>query len=321
MKRLAPPAVLAFTLLLSSCATSPGVIAPVSGPAGEFALLDGGGQAYFLADVPAARPILDRAEFGGVSGSQARDLLDLTRVAAIGVYAASIPAPGSALLPAERRFHIAAWGAYPSSRAGFGMAFSPHWKKVKSPAGQKYWQSQREGLALYLNSRFALLSNIDPFTRSPEPVSPPDSLASLRPGAALAGWVRDPAIPLNSFMDRLGIPIQIPAEQLVFAVYPVPEPASVEPPAEARFTAALRLETPSAAQARGLASMFNTVRNFASRAAETAEGLTALALVLLAAPPEPDGNALILRTGPLTASQIAALFNVRALLSETIPVY
>jgi hypothetical protein len=314
---LLPPALLCVSLLLS-CATRPPVVEP--GPEGEFAALDGGGMAYFAVDIPAARPILDLALFEGIQGRQAAEILDMTDTAAGAVYAAAneedAPAGSPRQEPAERRYLIAARGKYPAGRAGFAFTFSPEWKKLKSPAGKRYWYSRREELALVLETRSALVSNTDPYPRSGA-VEIPGAFREFRENAALAGWLHSPSVPLNRFIAQLNIPIQIPADLLVFAVYPAEEGESMggkfmEGEEEKRlYTARVRLETQSPSQAKALASMFSMIRLFAA-----GEDLPPAIAALLANTPAVDGAALILSTGILEPEAIALLFNMFSVYSR-----
>ncbi|MDR2052322.1 MAG: hypothetical protein LBP80_02830 [Treponema sp.] len=312
---LLTPALLCVFSLLVSCATRPPAVEP--GPGGEFAVLDGGGLAYFAVDIPGARPILDLAQFEGIRGAQAAEILDLTYTAVGAVYAGEDgedapagPARKEADAPAARRYLIAAQGKYPAGRAGFAFTFSREWKKLKSPAGKPYWYSRREDLAVVLEARSALVSNADPHPRSAA-VEIPGSFPRFRDNAVLAGWLNSPSVPLNRFIAQLDIPIQIPADLLIFAVYPA-EGESVQGGEEKRlYTAGVRLETQSPSQAKALASMFGMVRLFAADA-----GLPPAIAALLANVPAVDGAALILSTGVLEPEPIALLFNMFSVYSK-----
>ena len=310
------PVLLCALSLFLSCATRPPVVEP--GPGGEFAALDGGGMAYFTVDVPGARPILDLAQFEGIRGRQAVEILDLTDTAVGAVYAPEggetapvVPARKEAG-PSSRRYLIAALGKYPAGRAGFAFTFSAEWKKLKSPAGKRYWYSRREDIALVLDARSALVSNADPYPRSAA-VEIPGAFPQFRDNAVLAGWLRSPAVPLNRFMAQLNIPIQIPADLLIFAVYPAEGESSIEEGEEEKrfYTAGVRLETQSPSQAKALASMLSLVRLFA---ADTP--LPPAMAALLTNLPEVDGTALILSTGALEPGAIALLFNMFSVYSN-----
>jgi hypothetical protein len=272
----------------------------------RIAVLDGGGMAYFAVDVPAARPILELAEFEGTSGKQMADILGMTDTAVGAVYAP--PAKEPAYAGEARRFLLAAWGKYPSGRAGFAFSVSSGWKQLKSQTGKRYWYSQKEELAVVLEARSALVSNADPYPRSGDVIIP-GSFRQFREGAVLAGWLNSPSVPLNRFIAQLNIPIQISAELLVFAVYPATG-ERIEGEEEKRlYSAAVRLETQSSSQAKGLAAMFSMLRLFAG-------GLPPAVAALLANPPAVDEAALILKTGTLEPEAIALLFNMFSVYSK-----
>jgi hypothetical protein len=292
-------------VLLASCATKPPAVEP--GSKEEFALLDGGGAAYFTVDIPGARPILELAAFEGINRGQAAGILDMTENAVGALYAGTDSGGAGDAVPAEtaRRYLVAARGEYPNIRAGFAFTFSPAWKKLRSPAGGSYWYSQKEGLALALGSWSALVSNADPHPRAAA-VEIPGSFRQLRTGAVLSGWLNSPEVPLNRFLAQLDIPIQIPADLLIFAVY------LAEGEEEKRlYTAKARLETQSPSQAKALASMLGLLRLLAGDA-----GLPPAIAAFLANAPAVDGAALILDTGILEPETIALLFSMVSVYSK-----
>ena len=163
--------VLLAALFFASCATVPRLVETKE----DFDLLDGGGRIYFVADVSVARPILDHAGFSGLFGADAAELLDRTSRASVALYD-SAPSgktgEGGDAASVSRRFHLAARGNYPASRAGIGLGLSTAWQKEKSRAGGTYWRSGA-GLALYLTARTALVSDADPLFRAAAPERPP----------------------------------------------------------------------------------------------------------------------------------------------------
>jgi hypothetical protein len=286
-------------------------------------------MAYFAVDIPGARPILDLAQFDGWRGGQMAEMLDLTGAAVGAVYAeegGEAPPAGLSLedaaggaLPSVRRYLIAARGNYPASRAGFAFTFSREWESRKSPAGKRFWYSRREELALVLDARSALVSNADPYPRSAA-VEIPGGFPRFRDNAVLAGWLRSPSVPLNRFLARLDIPIQIPADLLIFAVYPAEGEFAAAGFLEGEgggkeekrlYTAGIRLETQSPSQAKALASMFSMVQLFAAGA-----DLPPAIAALLVNMPAVDGAALILSTGVLEPESIALLFNMFSVYSK-----
>jgi hypothetical protein len=316
------PAALFAVLVLASCASAPRTRPAEEELGGEFAALDPGALVYLVVDVPAARPILDLVSFDGgmLRSGLPPAILDKTGIAAAAVYP-----PGTG-----RRFLLAAEGRFPSGRAGFSFAFSPSWKRTSSPVGKKYWRSAREGLSVFLDSRSARVSDGDPFARAGR-VIPPDSFGPLRRGAVLAGWIESAAAPINSFLEKLGIPLRIPAERALFGIYAVPpgeypaEPGfdssgsapsgSGEPPR--RYEAVLRIETSSPSQARGLIAMISLLRVFLDTGADIDPGSpAALVIALLSNPPVQEDSSLVLRSSGMDGENIALLFNLFSVYSN-----
>jgi hypothetical protein len=280
----------------------------VEDPDPGFALLPPGGLAYFVLDIPGSRPLPDLIFPGELRGASVSDLLDRTESAVAAVFEEA----------GERRFFLRAEGRYPSFWAGLSFIFDPAWKKVRSLRGERYWRSERDRLSVILGPREALVSDGDPYTAEPGPEAPA-ALAELRRGAVLAGWVPHTA----GYADRLlemmmggpsreALPLHIPAEQLVFGVYPSAAPGEAPDPL---FDLTLRVETPSASHARGLASMVSMLRLMAGGRGAGGSG-TLWEALLFAAPPVLDGNALILRAAGIKAGDIALLFNLFSLYSK-----
>ena len=301
---------LPFLLLLVSCATAPKAPLSIEGPEAELSLLPAGGKLYIWADTVKSRPLLDVLSFEGKSGKDVERILDLTKSAA----AVFFP-------DQERRFYIAASGNYPSGRANISFAFSKLWKKQKSTSGQSYWFSKTDNIALSLGSKLALVSNVDPYAGVPPQFSaemPPRGFYDFSSALVLSGWMINSAETINPFLELMGIPLQIPAEDFFFGV------------AEARldikpWELVFKIKTASASHARSLLSLFQVARLFVSRGAEpasTAPGGVALmgpmqaAAVLLANVPEQDGEYLTLRTASLNEGEIALLFNLFSLYSN-----
>jgi hypothetical protein len=203
---------------------------------------------------------------------------------------------------AGRRFFAAAKGSYPRFRAGLSFAFSPAWKKVRSETGPRYWRSARDRLSISLGSGRALVSDGDLFTQSPGTESP-GGFGELRPGAVLAGWTTSAAA-VNRFIESLAIPIQIPADRLIFGVY-----AAADDRGERTYEAVLRMETPSVSQARGLVSIFSMARMFiAGMDLDGFQG--SIVRALFANLPVREEADLIIHTGLMDEGEIALLFTM-----------
>ena len=281
-----------FLALLFSCASTPS--APETFYAGRsgFALMAEGADLYITADVQSSRPILDSLVLGGLKGSEIKSFLDMSDT----LTAAIFPFPG------ERYFCAAASGRFPSGRGGFFFSTSKDWEKRTSSSGMSYWYSPQSRLSISLTSRFACLSDADPFIPPPG-VQIPEALPALQRGSVLSGWVNNPAQALNRIIAAFEVPIEIPADRLLFAVYPADK-------RNEKYNAVLRFETPTPTQAAALVRIFMLAKlGLALTDFSENKDMKTLAEALFFQTPRQDGSALILTTGTMNGSGLALLFN------------
>ena len=304
-------------ILLASCASAPKISLPPESEGAELALLPAGGKVYVWADTVQGKPLLDVLSFDGKSSKDAAKVLDLTKTAAGVVFPEAQNKDGQG--GQERRFFLAAFGDYPRVKANFSLIFTKGWKKQKSPTGNSYWYSKDQGLALALGPDIALVSNSDPFEDFPKETIPAGFI-DFRRGMALAGWLPDSSEKINGFLDAMGLPVQIPAEDFFFGAARLPG----KDPSDAPWELIFRIRTESASQARSLLSFINMARLFLLRGIGQEEksgdgssmGPMEMAALLFANPPEQDKDALIFRTGPLGEDGIALLFTAFSLYSD-----
>ena len=315
--------------LFVSCASAPKASFSAGDESAELSLLPAGAKLYLWADTVQARPLLDALSFEGKSGKDAGRILDSTETAA-----AALLNDGQ-----DRRFFLAALGDYPRVRANFSLTFSKGWKKQKGSTGNSYWYSKNDNIALALGSNLALVSDTDPWVDFPKE-TPPETFREFRQATVLAGWMPNPSVALNGFLESLGVPLKIPAEELFFGVDRLPAalPAALpadkaaEADAQGNSSAAsgqweliLRIRTPSASQARSLLSLFSMARFFIQRGMAGGGGdmddllpmsPQEAAALLFANVPEQDGEYLTLRTAPMNEDRIALLFNTFSVYSK-----
>ena len=322
-------------LLLLSCASTPKAGAPLADGSPDFSILPPGANVYLWINVDQAKPLLEALPLAAAAGSDASRVMDMTDTAIAALYPED----------ASRRFFLAGWGDYPNIKAGVSMGFSRNWKKTKSETGKRYWYSKSSKLGVALSSSVAFVSDGDPFSPGSSADPAPGGYEEFRRSCVLSGWMEEPAVPLNRFMDELGIPIQIPAEDFFFGAVSVPAasaPAASEQAASASVPAAsgqaaaasaaaaakteawefrFKIRTQSAAQARSLLTLFTMARFFLGRGggttqdASSPEGTSAekkldLARQILANPPQLDGEFLSLKTGALDTGGMALLFSM-----------
>jgi hypothetical protein len=284
-------------LLFVSCASLPGIEDPA--PEDDFALLPPGASLYLYAEIAGARPILELLSIGGISGADIPEILDRTDSLTAAFYPEG----------AGRRFLAAGRGRYPVFRTGLSLSMSSAWKKRRSETGGRYWYSAGYKLAAAIGKERALLSDTDPLVSSPGSRSPA-GFEAFRGGAVLAGWLPDAAVPINAFFADREIPLQIPVQQIVFSVFPQGKNGEEE-----KYEITMRLETPSASHAQGLASIMTMMRLFMTAAFGPDDPLKVIADLFIRPPLREDAN-LILRSGPLGKRDLALLFNGFSLYSR-----
>ncbi|QQO08369.1 hypothetical protein [Breznakiella homolactica] len=290
--------------VLASCASNPKPVSFYKELPDVFAPLAPGASAYLYIDVPAARPILELADFGAISGLATKDALDMTETAAAALYP-----KGTA-----RRYMAVAQGKFPSFRSALSFTFSSSWKKNKSETGNAYWHSDAFGVSMALNKNTAYVSDGDPFIVPPGFESP-QRLRELQAGSAMAGLVEDAADPINSFFSALGISLKFPAERIFFGLYG--DPGNTGSSGFDLYSGLFYVETPTPSQARAFQSIFSLARAFLGSAAAWEDDPAAEAMAaLFTHPPELDGSSLIIRTGPMTAEGMALLFSMFSVYSE-----
>jgi hypothetical protein len=238
---------------------------------------------------------------------QSQEILNRTRSVAAALYPEGH----------ERRFQAAAWGNYPGFRGNMALSAGKDWKRHRSKTGGAYYHSAGEGLSAALTASRAFVSgagpenNTDPFTEGPGTEMPED-FAEFRRGAVLALWVDDPGPPADRFFETLGVPLRLPADRLFVSLFPYHGEGDAAETA-ARYEALIRIETPSASQARALFSLLNMARLYAPAMGEAGAAPAAL---FFANPPIQDGRNLSLKTAPLSGEEIALLFSLFSIYSD-----
>jgi hypothetical protein len=304
-------------LALSSCASTSPLAAAAEG---EFAYLAAGGLAYFYTDVRLSRPILNNVSIKGVDITQTGRFLDRVDFLSGAVYPNG--APQDMLLHAWRQK-----GNVPSASALF---LSAKWKKTASPTGGKYYHSDAYGLSVSTRGSHAFVSDADPLAFEPA-VAAPDGLTGLRWEAVMLGWLNKAGTPINRFLSAVGIPMRVPTDRILFGVYRSPAPDlavtvglnHAEPPrraagdGETLYELRLRVETENPNQAKALRALLAFIRVFTENPDNDVqpEYLETLR-PLLANSPSQDGSALAIHTEPMSAGEIALLFNRFAVYSQ-----
>jgi len=283
---------LAVTFL--SCQTSP-KIPDIS--LNEGLPLEPGAYVYLLAEKDAL-PVLSQFMFNNINNIQFQQMIDLTQFAVAAVYVTPNEETGAL----TSRYRLVAWGNYPASRARMALGSSKEWKKRRSQvAGADYWYSSLYGYTVAVTGGVALVATADkngyeppdPFSAAPG-TALPEGFATFREGSVLSCWLNNPGAAINQKLGEMGIPLEIPAEQIFVSLIPADEQ---------RYIAHLQIQVGGASQARGLTMVFSFARNF----------IPPPLSMLFANPPVQDGSNLNITTAPLSVPEIALLLKLFSL--------
>jgi hypothetical protein len=140
----------------------------------------------------------------------------------------------------------------------------------------------------------------------------------------MLGWLDRAGEPINNFLSLAGAPVRIPTNRILFGVHRFQESngeteedaGDEEPPFQAAgsgeplYELRLRVETQNANQARALTTLLALLRVLMENPESNLEAQYRETLrPLLANPPSQEGADLAILTDPMTAEEIALLFN------------
>jgi len=260
----------------------------------QYLPLEPGGYVYLIAEQDAL-PVLNQFMLNNIDNKQFQQMVDQTSLAAAAVY-----------MTPQLQYRLIAWGSYPASRAKMAFGSSKEWKKQRSAvSGADYWHSAQSGYSVAITNKMALvaINAADPFSAAPGTVVP-EGFTAFREGSILACWLSSPGSAINQKLGEMGIPIELPAEQLFISLFPGDD---------RHYEARLQIQVENASQARALAAMFVLVRNFIPPQAGTNNPASLMSSILFANPPEQDGKNLNITTAPLSAQEIALLLKMFAI--------
>ncbi|MDR2659257.1 MAG: hypothetical protein LBC27_04630 [Spirochaetaceae bacterium] len=279
-------------LLFSACATSKGaqdgvVIHNI------FADMPPGALLYARIDVEPSRKLVDEVlTYYKLNVKTIKTFFDRTNEVVIAVYNGQTKVAEAP----ERRFLLIGYGNnYPAGLSSFSFFFNPAWRKIKSITGKKYWKSSKNGLSLFMQKNKTHISDTDPFFIE-DNVEAPESFTVFSEGSCISAWLTNIS-PLNKALERIDMPITIPANAVFIAAFQQGE----------NWSLVLRVETPGTAQARGLVSVLSMLRAALAGNYIRDERAAAFARLLLSEPPQIDGAAFVLKSPPLSQTELAGL--------------
>jgi hypothetical protein len=268
--------------------------------------LERGASVYLLADARQARSIINLLPFDELNDDNARQILDRTDFLAAAVYP---PQSG-------RRFHIAGWGNYPNTGAGFAFTFNREWNRLRSAGGSQYWHSGANRLSIALDSRqvFAVAS-INDEPRDPKVNRDLDFPAGFNDfrhsdeNVFISGWAGDPSVVVSRVLNEIGVPIRFPVQEFFFVILP----SASQESEETRYEAILKMRFENTTYARGTASLLNLAGGFSSSLDTANDTVLLISMLFLANRPVQNDRDINIRTAPLTGNQISLLLEMFSL--------
>jgi hypothetical protein len=267
--------------------------------------LDEGASAYVLIDVGKARPILEGISYIPMTDKNMKQMLDKTKSAAVAVF-----------LPSSeetRRFQLVSWGSYPASGASMAFGTNKDWKKQRSASTNlAYWHSDKAQMSVAVtSSRAYVLAAMtkaphDPMP-SPQGIKIPDGFSELSKDAVFSCWLSEPGPVLNKKLLEMGIPLEIPAEQLFVCLFPAEGQ---------KYEANIKIIVPSATQARAVVTFLAIARIFMPSGPDEGaaqSGTAMLSAMLFTNPPVQEGGSILIKTPSIDVNEIALLFSMFSL--------
>ena len=287
----------ALLLILLSCQTSPKNIGEVLETG--FLPLDNDAVIYIYADVQNALPIMEIFSIIPMNDKQFVKILDKTQSAVIAVFQPN----------AVKNLQLAAWGKFPSTGAKMAMGSNKNWKKMRTTEGDIYWHSAADKLSVALDSRQANVLSINANAAADAPTEPFFKAPGINvpigfdtKGAAVACWLAEPGAYINNKINEMGLPLEIPAEQLFISLYPA---------AGQKYRMNIALILPSASQARGIASMLNIARGFYKP--DESNSMSSFLDILLSNHSVAEGSSINISVNNMEVNEIALLFKLFSL--------
>ena len=270
--------------------------------------LDKGAVAYVLIDVAGSRPIIDKLSYIPMADKRMQQIIDKTQTAVMAVFMPSSEE--------TRRFQLLSWGDYPASGSSLVFGANKEWIKLRSSlTTPSYWYSEKAQMSVVVKSKQAyVLASMIRFPRTPIPASEgikiPNGFSEFGKNAALSCWLSEPAPILRQKLNEMGIPLEIPAEQLFISLFPQ---------GDQKYEAQVKISFQHNGQARIVTNLLYIARrNYVppvkdANSSSDQNNAAMMSSLLFANPVVQDGNSLFLKSPPLSVDDIALLFSAFSL--------
>jgi len=246
--------VMFFSLVFLSCKTSaPSIRLPETCIKEGTLPLDKGALVYLAVNVNEARSFINMLPVKELNDNTVRQMIDRSDFAAAAIFPAA----------SGRRFQITTWGNYPKSAADMILGTNKNWTKRQNENRASYWHSPADRISMAISARNLFVVSslndtpVNPIAAGGGSVEVPEGFADFYSGAVLSCWMDNPSSMLQQIMDKAGVPLRIPVNQLFFNLFSGNQ-------AQKQYEAVIRLEFESASQARGMAAILNLAGAFSS---------------------------------------------------------
>ena len=246
--------VMFFSHVFFSCQTAPPSIRTPEAFLEEGILpLDKGALVYLAVNVNEAHSFINLLPVKELNDNTVRQMIDRSDFAAAAIFPAA----------SGRRFQITTWGNYPKSAADMALGTNKNWTKRQNENRVLYWHSPEDRISMAVSPRnlfvVSSLNNtpVNPITTGDASAELPEGFADFYRGAVLSCWMNSPSSMLQQILDKAGVPLRVPVNQLFFNLYSGNQ-------AQKQYEAVIRLEFESASQARGMAAILNLAGAFSS---------------------------------------------------------
>ncbi|MDR3301778.1 MAG: hypothetical protein LBT01_04510 [Spirochaetaceae bacterium] len=283
---------------LVSCATGPKQIKELDSTEKNFALFSADASVYLAidtVDTVQTRALVDTviSSFSTLDDKRQKQILDKTKTIYMALYNDDDDGQKN------RWTAMLRGGGYPALTSALGLSLSSGWKKIKDPAWGDYWQSASGDINLAIGQEAVIIST-GALQTNESAAQVPQAFLEFQNGAAISGWLPSVGF-LQTFLSSSGIPIQVPAKEILFAM----RPASGLGDEGGVYETSFRLEMQNASAAKGIAAMLAFARMGGTP--RLAPQLQMLYDIFFAATPRVEGSALLLDGGTMSADQITRL--------------
>jgi hypothetical protein len=286
--------VVCFTLFaLVSCATGPNQLKELDSLEKNFTLFSAGASVYLsidTVDTPQTRALVDTviSSFIPLDEKRQKQILDKTKK----IYAALYNDDGQKLFTTMLRGR-----GYPAITSALGLSLSSGWQKVKDPQWGSYWKSAEKNINLAIGQEVVMIST-GALQTNGSAAQVPAAFLEFQNGAAISGWLPSADF-LQRFLSKMGIPINVPAKEILFAMRPSGGGGG------SAYETSFRVETQNASAAKAIAAMMTFARMGGTPQLDPQYKF--FYDIFFAGAPRVEGSALLLGGGIMSAEQIARL--------------